>query len=179
LRNHYSLTGNRTLSTPFQLIVPRDIYEGMISQARSELPNECCGLLAGRVQEAGVRGQEAEVRSQRSEIRGQEADASRAVITAQRRYALVNSNASPREYLSDARSMFEAVRDMRRFGLEIVAIYHSHPTSAPVPSRTDLERNYSPEVMNLIISLQSDEPQIRAWWLEENGYREADWRLSE
>jgi len=75
--------------------------------------------------------------------------------------------------------MFEAVRDMRGLGLEIVAIYHSHPTSAPVPSRTDLERNYSPHVMNFIISLQDGNPQVRGWWLSDKDFREADWRLAE
>jgi len=169
------------LSTPFQLIVPRSIYDDMIAQARSELPNECCGILAGRVQESGVRSQESEARSQRSEVRSQESDthASLPVVTVVQRYALVNAAASPTEYLSDARSMFEAVRDMRGVGIEIVAIYHSHPTSAPVPSRTDLERNYSPDVMNLIISLQDGDPQMRGWWLEQNSFREANWRLAE
>ena len=169
------------MSTPFQLIVPRSIYDDMIAQARSELPNECCGILAGRVQESGVRSQESEARSQRSEVRSQESDthASLPVITVVRRYALVNAAASPSEYLSDARSMFEAVRDMRGVGIEIVAIYHSHPTSAPVPSRTDLERNYSPDVMNLIISLQDGNAQLRGWWLSDKDFREADWRLAE
>ena len=176
------------MSTPFQLIVPRSIYDDMIAQARSELPNECCGILAGRVRESGVgdqgsevRGQRSEVRSQESGVRSQESDthASLPVITVVRRYALVNAAASPTEYLSDARSMFEAVRDMRGVGIEIVAIYHSHPTSAPVPSRTDLERNSSPDVMNLILSLQDGEPQVRSWWLEEHNFREADWRLAE
>ncbi len=169
------------MSTPFQLIVPRSIYDDMIAQARSELPNECCGILAGRVQESGVRSQESEARSQRSEVRSQESDthASLPVITVVQRYALVNTAASPTEYLSDPRSMFEAVRDMRGLGLEIVAIYHSHPTSAPVPSRTDLERNYSPHVMNFIISLQDGNPQVRGWWLSDKDFREADWRLAE
>src|SRR5438105_153199 len=83
---------------------------------------------------SGVRGQRSEVRSQESGVRSQESDthASLPVITVVQRYALVNTAASPTEYLSDPRSMFEAVRDMRRLGLEIVAIYHSHPTSAPV-----------------------------------------------
>jgi len=148
------------LSTPFQLIVPRAIYDEMIAQARSELPNECCGILAGRIPETEIEKQGFEVR-------------------VARRYALVNATASPTEYLSDARSMFEAVRDMRRLGLDVVAVYHSHPASAPVPSRTDLAQNYSPDVMNFIISLQNAEPQIRGWWLEENTFREADWSLSD
>jgi proteasome lid subunit RPN8/RPN11 len=75
--------------------------------------------------------------------------------------------------------MFEAVRDMRSRGLEIVAVYHSHPTSAPIPSRTDLERNYSSDVINFIISFQDGELQMRGWWLEKNSFREADWHLSD
>jgi proteasome lid subunit RPN8/RPN11 len=138
----------------------------MISQARSELPNECCGLLAGRIQESGVQGQDDDRTNQQ-------------VVRVVRRYALVNAAASQTEYLSDPRGMFEAVRDMRRLGLEIVAIYHSHPTSAPVPSHTDLERNYSPDVMNFIISLQDGNPQMRGWWLEEHNFHEADWRLAD
>jgi len=73
--------------------------------------------------------------------------------------------------------MFETVREMRRRGIDILAVYHSHPTSAPVPSRTDLERNYSPDVVNLIITLKDGVPLARAWWLTEKDYREADWRL--
>jgi proteasome lid subunit RPN8/RPN11 len=145
------------LSTPFQPIVPRSIYDDMIAQARSELPNECCGILAGQVQESGVRSQESEARSQRSEARNQESDthASLPVITVVQRYALVNAAASPTEYLSDARSMFEAVRDMRGLGLEILAIYH------------------------FIISLQDGNTQMRGWWLSDKDFREADWRLAD
>jgi proteasome lid subunit RPN8/RPN11 len=75
--------------------------------------------------------------------------------------------------------MFEAVRHMRGLGLEIVAVYHSHPTSAVVPSRTDLERNYSSDVMNFIISLQNGRPHLRGWWLDDSSFREADWRLAD
>src|SRR5262249_23189887 len=104
----------------------------MIAQARSELPNECCGVLAAiRGQGSGVGSQGSEVRGQKSEVRGQNSETTSLrseipFIRVERRYALVNSAASPTEYLSDARSMFEAVRDMRPLGLEIVAVYHSH-----------------------------------------------------
>jgi proteasome lid subunit RPN8/RPN11 len=141
------------LSTPFCLHLPRRFYEEMLAQARAELPNECCGLLAGRIEREG-------------EL---------AVGVVLRRYPLVNSAASPVEFWSEPRGMFEAERDMRRNGYELLAVYHSHPASAPVPSRTDLERNYSPEVMNLIVSLNGEEPVVRGWWLEGAGYREAGW----
>jgi proteasome lid subunit RPN8/RPN11 len=118
------------------------------------LPNECCGLLAGRVVEGEQRVGE---------------------VTAH--YPLVNAAASPVEYESDGRSMFAAVRDIDRRGWEIVAVYHSHPTSAPTPSRKDLAQNYSPDVVNLIVSLSGGEPVVGGWWLTDADYREAVWRV--
>src|SRR5262249_40402087 len=94
-----------------------------------------------------------------------------------KRYPLVNAAASPVEYLSDDKSMFEAWRDWRKNGLEVLAVYHSHPTSPPVPSRKDLAQNYDPDVVNLIVSLQTDPPTVRGWWLTDVDYREADWEI--
>jgi len=145
------------LSTPFYLLLPRQLYDEMIAQARAELPNECCGLLAGRIVESGP---------------------ARQGLVA-RRYPLINAAGSPTEYLSEPYSMFAAERNRRQEQLEFLAVYHSHPTSDPVPSRTDRERNYSPDVMNLIISLKASEPLVRAWWLTAESYREAEWILTE
>jgi proteasome lid subunit RPN8/RPN11 len=146
------------LSTPFCLLLPRRLYDEMIAQARAELPNECCGLLAGRVEGTGA------------------GSSPRAIVL--RRYPLVNEARSPKEYLSEPTSMFVAEKDRREQGLEFLAVYHSHPTSDPVPSRTDRERNYSPDVMNLIISLKAAGPVVRAWWLTTETYQEAEWILS-
>ena len=60
---------------------------------------------------------------------------------------------------------------------DVMAVYHSHPTSAPIPSKTDRERNYSTETPNFIISLLSEKPLVRAWWLTVEDYREADWEI--
>ncbi len=145
------------MSTPFRLHIPRQLYEEMVAQAVSELPNECCGLLAGGKEQRAESGEH------------RASDLGLAV----RCYPLVNAAGSPVEYVSDPESMFAAVRDMRRLGIDILAVYHSHPTSAPVPSRTDLERNYSPGGMNLIISLKDGKPLVRGGWLTEDEYRGA------
>jgi proteasome lid subunit RPN8/RPN11 len=141
--------GFGAVSMPFRLQLQRRTLEEMIAHARAELPNECVGLLAGVIEDG--------------------------VGKVGRRYELVNAAASPREFLSQPESMFAAYRDMHGRGLEILAVYHSHPTSDPIPSRTDLERNYSAEVLNFIISLKHDPPLLRGWWLSENSYREVDW----
>jgi [CysO sulfur-carrier protein]-S-L-cysteine hydrolase len=136
----------------FRLVLPRRLHEEMIAQALREAPNECCGLFAGVVRDG--------------------------VGTVERIYPLVNGLASPVLYESDPRSMLDAYRDMTARGLDVVSVYHSHPASAPVPSKTDLERNYSEEVVNLIVSLAESPPLARGWWLTATGYREAAWEVA-
>jgi proteasome lid subunit RPN8/RPN11 len=134
---------------PFQrLVIPPDVLAAVVEQAKSEAPLECCGLLAGR-----VRGQ---------------------VGTVEFRYPLRNEAASPVEFVSEARGMFDAVRDVDRRGLALLGVYHSHPGTQPVPSKTDLERNYSPDVVNVIVSLWCQPPEVRAWWLREDGFSPAE-----
>jgi len=122
----------------------------MLVQARAELPHECCGLLAG-LPDGRVT----------------------------HRFPLVNELASPTEFLSDPRSLFAAHKEMRRLGIDVLAVYHSHPTSDPVPSKKDRERNYSPDVVNLIISLKNATPAMRGWWLSAADAREAEWDLAD
>jgi proteasome lid subunit RPN8/RPN11 len=134
------------MSLAEKLQIPRRLFEEMLAQAVAELPNECCGLLAGR----GGR--------------------------VSHRYPLTNALVSPVRYESDPKDLFAADKAMRQEGTELLAIYHSHPTSEPVPSRTDLERNfYGPDVIHVIISLKGGEPAVRAWRLAETSYSAAEW----
>ena len=117
------------------------------------MPNECCGLLAGRVSADGAIGQ----------------------VSAH--YPLMNDLCSPTEFLSNADDMLAAVKDMRKKGIDILAVYHSHPDSEPIPSKRDLERNYSPTVINVIIGFTNDEVDMRAWWLDETAFAPAEFEV--
>jgi proteasome lid subunit RPN8/RPN11 len=115
------------------------------------LPNECCGLLAG-VHDG-------------------------AALSVQALHQLINEANSPTEYRAE-KCLFEAHKKMRDSGHDIVAIYHSHPTSAPVPSKKDLARNfYGDSVVHFIIGLSGAAPEMRGWWLTEDAYEEAAWNL--
>jgi len=131
------------VSTHYTLRIPRNVLAGMGEQAVRALPNECCGLLAGRLL--------------------------REIAEATRVFPLVNdASQASHEYRSESRSILAAHKAMRDEGLDLVAIYHSHPTSAAVPSRKDLADNaYGDSVMHLIISLQTGQPEVRGWWLGE------------
>ena len=139
------------MSAPFRLLIPRDLYAAMLAHARAGLPAECCGLLAGTVADGVGR------------------------VT--QHLPLANALASPTEYESEPRSMLAAHKAMRAAGTEVLAVYHSHPTTDPVPSRRDLERNYDERVVNLIIGLRGPEPEVRGWWLTADSAREATWEV--
>jgi [CysO sulfur-carrier protein]-S-L-cysteine hydrolase len=139
---------------PFRILLPEAIYQAMLDHARRELPNECCGLLAGRM------------------------PAPECPALVERCYPLVNELASPTAYQAEPKSLFHAVKDMRPAGQEILAFYHSHPTSDPLPSRTDLASNFwGNAVVFFIISLKGEEAVMRGWWMDEASYAEAEWEL--
>jgi proteasome lid subunit RPN8/RPN11 len=134
---------------PFSRLALADaLLNDVAAHARAELPNECCGLLAGRVVDGT------------------------AVATA--RFPVRNRLASPTEYETDPRDLLAAFRAIREQKLELLAVYHSHPAAEPVPSRRDVERNtYGESVVHLIVTV-APEVRARAWWLTETGYREAE-----
>ncbi len=130
-----------------RLRIHRAIFDAMLAHARAEHPNECCGFLAGANGEAT------------------------------HHLPLVNALASPISYEVDPRELLMVHREMRSLGIAEVAVYHSHPTSAPIPSVTDLSRNgYGTSLPHLIIG-PGDE--VRAWWLGEASYENAEWEVWE
>lgn len=137
---------------PFaRLTIPDLLLDEVVEHARRESPLECCGLLAGSPDGRVVS-----------------------------RYAIENAARSPIEYETDPRGMLFAFRDMRARGIELLAIYHSHPTSEAVPSRRDLAHNtYGETVVHLIVGLANPEPDVRAWWLGESGSRPAELLITE
>jgi proteasome lid subunit RPN8/RPN11 len=145
------LENDFTMANRYRLRIPRAVYEEMLQQAHAELPNECCGLLAGAISTDGT----AEV---------------------SHRYALINVLASPVNYESEPKSMLAAFKAMRAQEVELLAIYHSHPTSPPVPSRTDCALNqYGQDVIHLIVSLRNAVVETRAWRLTESNFEEVEW----
>jgi len=117
----------------------------MIQHAREESPNEACGILAGKNDRVF------------------------------RLYRARNAEDSPTTYRLFPDEQYRIFKDIEDRGLEIIGIYHSHPSSAPVPSDTDIRQAYSPEVTHIVISLaESEEPQVRAFRISEDEVIEQD-----
>lgn len=125
------------------LTLPRALYEELLGEARRALPNECCGLLAGR---------------------------GRAVT---RVFRAANALASPTAYEVRPRELFALFRRMREEKLELVGIYHSHPTGENFPSARDRQRAYYPETPYVIVSPRGEAAQpVRAFLLREGRVEE-------
>jgi proteasome lid subunit RPN8/RPN11 len=139
---------------PFRLRIPRKIHEELLAQARAEQPNECCGILAGDVED-GVGH----------------------VVCA---YPLPNALADPQRYNADPRALIRAHKEMQQCETEMLAVYHSHPTTPAVPSATDhAQWGHGKKVVCLIVTLTRDPPQMRGWWMSDEGHREAEWEVGE
>jgi proteasome lid subunit RPN8/RPN11 len=117
------------------MTVASPVIAEMLAHAREEAPRECCGLLIGT--------RHAIERSVRA----------RNVADRSTRYVV------------DPEDHFAAIHAARRDGREVVGAYHSHPSSAPVPSPTDhAEANSGTDFVYVIVSLLEDE--VRAYRAE-------------
>ena len=116
------------------LLVGRDHLTAVLAQARSEAPNECCGLLLGR----GGR--------------------------VERIIPGTNIDRSPVTYNMHPQELYQAHRVMEAEGLDLVAIYHSHPRTRAFPSSTDVAKATYPDASYVIVSLHDPgSPEVRAF----------------
>lgn len=127
------------------LTLPRALYRALVEEARRSLPNECCGLLGGRGAEAS------------------------------RIFPALNVLRSPVAYEIRPRELFEMFRQLRAENLELVGLYHSHPTGENVPSARDRERAYYPDAAYVILSPLPEAPRpVRVFRLRGEDWEEGD-----
>jgi [CysO sulfur-carrier protein]-S-L-cysteine hydrolase len=121
--------------------IPRPLLAKIITHAAECGVEECCGVLAGT------------------------GSLVRAV------HPIPNELRSPVAFRTEPRSMLLAQRTMRDAGHDLLAIYHSHPTSPPVPSSQDLAENpFGTTVLCVIIHATT----CRAWQLHPDHAEEVE-----
>jgi proteasome lid subunit RPN8/RPN11 len=126
--------------------IARSLLEEIVAHARDDVPNECCGMVAGR---NGA---------------------------ATRVYRARNAEESPFRYVIHPQDQFRITMEIEDRDEEIAAIYHSHTKSPAQPSQTDinLAENW-PDPLYLICSLaQSDAPDVRAWSIRDGSVEEVE-----
>jgi proteasome lid subunit RPN8/RPN11 len=124
--------------------IARSLLDEIVAHARDDVPNECCGMVAGQNGEAT------------------------------RIYRARNAEQSPFRYVIHPQDQFRITMEIEDQGEEIAAIYHSHTKSPAEPSQTDinLAENW-PDPLYLICSLADpDAPQLRAWSIRDGSVEE-------
>ena len=132
---------------PDPLAIPATVRDAMVEHCVHEAPFECCGLLGG---------------------------VGKAVASF---FPLRNELQDEARYRADPRDLIAAVQALRARGEEILALYHSHPKTDALPSKTDLRENYYGDVPRIIISLAGPEPVVRTWRLDPESFEELPWRV--
>jgi [CysO sulfur-carrier protein]-S-L-cysteine hydrolase len=129
------------------VLISRSLLDELISHAREEAPNECCGVVAV---EAGPSARAAAV------------------------HRTVNIAASPLRFEVDGRQLLQTIEEIEDAGSELGAIYHSHTRTAPFPSQTDINFAVNwPGVEWIIVGLASGEPpEVRSYLIDGDEVRE-------
>ncbi len=72
-------------------------------------------------------------------------------------------------YAIDPREQLAAFRSMDDAGEELLAVYHSHPSSQPYPSPTDRAEWHYPDSFAVLVSLRTAEPELHAYRIASGG----------
>ena len=119
------------------LEISEDLLNRLIEHSRQEYPLESCGILAGK----------------------------NGKIT--KFFPMENTQKSSSCYLMAPEEQLRVFQEIEKEGLELLAIYHSHPHSPAFPSQRDVDSAFYPDSLILIISLMEDKvSQIGAFQIE-------------
>ena len=120
------------------LKIPNEIHDSIIAHAREGFPLEVCGILGGR-------------------------DGLVSAI-----FRMTNTDASNEHFMMDPKEQFAVVKELRAQGIEMLAIYHSHPESPARPSEEDIRLALTPDVSYVIVSLMVPEtPVLKSFRIEQ------------
>lgn len=129
------------------------VADAILVHARSELPNEACGLLSGDL------------------------GSGRATAF----HPAGNSEASPLRYNVDPDDLVRIVFGIEDAGEELVAIFHSHTRSPAVPSPTDLRSAQYPDAIYLLATVAdaaaAPSVALRAWRIRDGASAEVPLRI--
>lgn len=106
------------------LKIARTHVEAIIAHAKTDHPDEACGVIVGPA------GSDDPVRH----------------------VPMVNADRSPTFFRFDPQEQFQLHKEMDANDEEIVVVYHSHTATEPYPSRTDIKFAAEPQAHYLLVS---------------------------
>jgi [CysO sulfur-carrier protein]-S-L-cysteine hydrolase len=123
------------------VVIPTAMRDDIVAHARAGLPNEACGILAGRDGRA------------------------------ERFHPAAPDEPSPYYYRIEAGEQLRILNEIEDAGLDVVGIYHSHVASPAYPSRTDVEQAFWPDATYVIVSLAGGGADLRGYRIADGDIR--------
>jgi proteasome lid subunit RPN8/RPN11 len=123
------------------------LLQEMITYVQRHAPLEACGLLAGK------------------EAR------------AEKMIAVPNQAQSPVRFVMDPYEQLRAFDWIESHGLDLVGIFHSHPTGPEAVSATDISEAAYP-VVHVILSYKDHAWRARGFWIEDGSAREVPLQIT-
>ncbi len=131
------------------LTLPQDYVDEMIAHAKEDVPNECCGIIAGK-------------------------DGA-----ATKLYRAINAEASPYRYSVEPKDLLRIYRDLDSNDWEVLVIYHSHTQTEAYPSPTDIRLAAWEDAYYVLVSLQDDDnPVVRAFRIQDGEVTEEELQVA-
>ena len=116
-------------------------YERILEHAKSVVPEEACGLIAGTIEDGNK------------------------II--RKVYILTNIDHSNEHFTLDPKEQLASVKDMRANGFAPLGNWHSHPESPSRPSEEDKRLAYDSKASYMILSLMdADNPVLNSFHIE-------------
>ncbi|WP_211356393.1 Mov34/MPN/PAD-1 family protein [Psychrobacillus lasiicapitis] len=125
-----------------QVRITEFLLKEVIDHARAHLPYESCGLLAGT---------NGKVNSF---------------------WILENELKSDRRFFVSETAVSKTLAQIAERKENVIAIYHSHPITSPIPSSHDIINHPDPEVKMLIVSFKSEPPEAKCYHILSPTYYE-------
>jgi len=124
------------------ITIKKSDYDKILQHATENLPEEACGLIAGKIDDDGTKHIE--------EV-----------------YLLENTDHSNEHFNISPQDQLKAIKDMRTRGLSPLGNWHSHPESPSRPSEEDKRLFFDSKARYLILSLmERDSPVLNAFIVE-------------
>jgi len=132
------------------LEIDQTLVDAVVSHARTDHPDEACGVIAGPA------GSDRPVRF----------------------IPMVNAARSPTFYEFDSMDLLRLYREMDDRDEEPVVIYHSHTATEAAPSRTDISYASEPQAHYLLVSTRDpDSEEVRSFRIVDGVVTEEEVRI--
>lgn len=124
------------------LIIPKILFQDMINHCKNELPYETCGILSGKDEN---------------------------VLT---RWEFHSPFKFRHRFLIKKDLVHEVLEKVKKKQEDVIGIYHTHPTTDPIPSHVDIKNHPDPNVLMIIVSFRSCEPKVKCYKISKSSYIE-------